>query len=120
MPRQTDSSARPTFWEQITSMNRLLRLLLVAIFAISTTLATSPLIDSIYLQYFFTPESRILPSLIAMGLGLAMYAFGWLYLVGSSGQPILITRGLKWVVYLGVLTIGIILLWMTSLLLASL
>jgi hypothetical protein len=120
MPKQTQPSARPTFWEQITNMNRLLRLLVVAIFAISTTLAVSPLVDSIYLQYFFTPETRILPSLIAMGAGLIMYAFGWLYLVGSSGQPILISRGLKWYVYIGLLMIGIILLWMTSLLLASL
>lgn len=120
MPKQTDSSSRPTFWEQITSMNRLLRLLLAFIFAISTTLAVSPLIDTIYLQYFFTPETRILPSLIAMGLGLVMYAFGWFYLVGSSGQPIMMTRGLKWVIYIGILTIGIIFLWMTGLLLTSL
>ncbi|MCU0481147.1 MAG: hypothetical protein MUE54_08040 [Anaerolineae bacterium] len=120
MPKPANTSPRPTFWEQVASMNRLLRLLLVAIFAISTTLAFSPLIDSIYLQYFFTPETRILPSLIAMGLGLVMYAFGWFYLVGSFGQPILITRGLKWVVYIGILTIVIILLWMTSLLMTSL
>lgn len=109
-----------TFWDQITTMNRLLRLLVVVIFAMMTVLATSPLIDSLYLQLFFTPETRILPSLISMGAGLIMYVWGWIYLVGSSGQPIMISRGLKWYIYIGLLTIGIVLLWMTSLLIASL
>lgn len=118
-PKQSDTSV-PTFWEQITSMNRLLRLLMVVIFSMTTVLATSPLIDTLYLQLFFTPETRILPSLISMGFGLMMYMWGWIYLVGSSGQPIMISRGLKWYVYIGILTIIIVLLWMTSLLVASL
>lgn len=109
-----------TFWEQITSMNRLLRLLLVAIVAVITTLAISPLIDAVYLQFFFTPETRIVPSLLAMGIGVAMYIMGWLYLVGSAGQVMTITRGLKWYIYISFLMIIIVLLWMTSLLLASL
>lgn len=117
--KQPDTSL-PTFWEQITTMNRLLRLLVVVIFSMTTVLATSPLIDTLYLQLFFTPETRILPSLISMGFGLMMYMWGWIYLVGSSGQPIMISRGLKWYVYIGILTIIIVLLWMTSLLVASL
>lgn len=109
-----------TFWEQITNMNRLLRLLFVAIIAIITTLAVSPTIDAIYLQSFFTPETRLLPSLLAMGAGVTMYIVGWFYLVGSAGQLMTITRGLKWYIYISLLMILIVLLWMTSLLLASL
>ncbi|MCL4255956.1 MAG: hypothetical protein KJ043_19520 [Anaerolineae bacterium] len=119
MPNSKPQSA-PTFWEQITHMNRLLRLLLVAIIAIITTLAVSPAIDAIYLQFFFTPETRIIPSLLAMSAGVTMYVIGWLYLVGSAGQVITITRGLKWYIYISFLMIIIVLLWMTSLLLASL
>ncbi|PJF29426.1 MAG: hypothetical protein CUN52_08440 [Phototrophicales bacterium] len=118
MPKK--DAKQPTFWEQITSMNRLLRLFVVTIFAISTTLAISPLIDSIYLQYFFSPETRIIPSLIAMIGGVCMYIVGWIYLVGSARQIILVTRGLKWYMYIGIGTIIIILLWMTGLLLVSL
>lgn len=118
MPKK--DAKQPTFWEQITSMNRLLRLLVVTIFAISTTLAISPLIDGIYLQYFFSPETRIIPSLVAMIGGVSMYIMGWIYLVGSAKQVIRVTRGLKWYVYIGIGTIIIILLWMTSLLLVSL
>lgn len=114
------SQSSLTFWEQITRMNRLLRLLFVAIIAVITTLAVSPTIDAIYLQSFFTPETRLIPSLLAMGVGVTMYVIGWFYLVGSAGQVITITRGLKWYIYISLLMIIIVLLWMTSLLLASL
>ncbi len=119
MPKSKTQSSQ-TFWEQITHMNRLLRLLLVAIIAIITTLAVSPLIDAIYLQFFFTPETRILPSLLAMGVGVTMYMVGWIYLVGSVGEDVPITRGLKGYIYMSLFMLVIVLVWMTSLLLASL
>jgi hypothetical protein len=120
MTNKQKNSARASFWEQVTTMNRGIRLFVVVIFAISATLAVSPLVDAIYLQFFFTPETRILPSLIAMGAGLAIYAFGWIYLVGSAGEVIAITTGLKIYFYVGLFTIIIVVIWMTSLLLASL
>lgn len=114
------SPSSATFWEQITQINRLWRLLLVAMIAIITTLAVSPLIDAIYLQFFFTPETRIVPSLIAMGVGTVMYILGWFYLVGSAGQTMYVTRGLKWYIYASFLMVIIVVLWMIGLLLASL
>ena len=120
MSKKIATPTKQTFWEQITTMSRIIRLLVVAIFAISTTLAISPTIDAIYIQYFFTEATRILPSLIAMSGGLVMYVVGWMYLVGSLGQPVTVTRGLKLYFYMGLFTIIIVLLWVTSLLLASL
>ena len=65
---------------------RLLRIIVVAIFALAFTLAVSPLVDYLYLRYFFTEETRVLPSLVTAGIGIAFYVLGWWLLIGTVGE----------------------------------
>ena len=62
---------------------RLVRILTVALFALAVTLALSPLVDYIYDRYFFSMETRVVPSLVSSGFGLVMYLLGWWLMVGT-------------------------------------
>ncbi|MCU0513949.1 MAG: hypothetical protein MUE40_15440 [Anaerolineae bacterium] len=64
---------------------RLLRILLAALAALAVTAVLFPLVDAVYVQFFFTPETRIVPSYVSVGAGALMYLAGWLLLVGPSG-----------------------------------
>lgn len=65
---------------------RLVRIVLVAVFALAVTFALSPVIDAVYIRYFFDESTRILPSLAAAAAGLVMYALGWVVLIGTVGE----------------------------------
>jgi hypothetical protein len=65
---------------------RLVRIVVVAVFALAVTLALSPLVDYLYLTYFYTVETRILPSLVTSGIGVIVYILGWWLLVGIVGE----------------------------------
>jgi hypothetical protein len=77
-------------WRQVTlfvlNIPRPLRLILTGVFALAVTLALSPLIDEAYLRYLYDPSTRVLPSLVSVGFGLAMYALGWFWLIGTVGD----------------------------------
>lgn len=69
--------------QRFIALPRIVRVIISAFFAVATTLAISPLIDYIYLQYMFTFETRILPSLVTVTLGCLMYVIGWRIYVGT-------------------------------------
>jgi hypothetical protein len=77
-------------WRQVTifilNTPRPLRMVLTAIFALAVTLAVSPLVDEAYLRYLYDPNTRVLPSLVSVGVGLVMYALGWWWLIGTLGD----------------------------------
>jgi uncharacterized protein YhhL (DUF1145 family) len=62
---------------------RPVRIVVTLVFALAVTLAFSPLIDDIYLRYFFHPSTRVVPSLVSVFAGLCMYVAGWLLVVGT-------------------------------------
>lgn len=72
---------------QVLRFNRVWRLVLVALFAVATTLLLTPLVDGIYIEYFFAPETRGLPALISSALGVVVYALGWWLLIGADAVP---------------------------------
>ena len=65
---------------------RLVRIMLAAVLALALTGAIFPLVDQVYIQYFFTPETRIVPSYVSAGLGALVYLVGWLLIVGPTGE----------------------------------
>lgn len=85
------------------------RILIVAIISLATTLAVFPQVDSIYIQYFFNENTRILPSYISAGIGMIMYLFGWFLLVGSTAykphEQVSSSPALLWYIGLGVLAL---------------
>lgn len=71
---------------RVAYLPRLVRILLAAGFAVAVLLAIFPLIDNIYVRYFFDLQTVILPSLVAVGIAGIMYIAGWYLLVGTIGD----------------------------------
>jgi hypothetical protein len=87
MPRESGSGGL-TLWlaAKLVRLPRLARVVLAGVMALGVTGAIFPLVDLIYIQYFFTPETGIIPSFISSGIGLVFYMAGWYLMVGSSGE----------------------------------
>jgi hypothetical protein len=66
---------------------RLARIVAAAVFALAVTLVVSPMVDYLYLRYFYTDETRVLPSLVTAAFGILVYFLGWWLLVGTAGEP---------------------------------
>lgn len=76
-----------TLWiHRILSWSRLVRVIVVTLFALAATTAVFPVVDGIYLATFYSDETRILPSFVAVGVGIIMYVVGWWLLVGTRGE----------------------------------
>ena len=67
----------------LTRIPRIWRMLIVAFFALMVALAVSPLVDHIYLRYFFTVETVLVPSLVTVAIASLAYIGGWLIYVGT-------------------------------------
>lgn len=113
---QKDSPALPlSRYERLLNwflaLPRIIRIILAAIFALATTLALSPIVDKIYVDYFFTEQTRILPSLISTGFGLVMYVTGWMLFIGTVGDDPPPRFAVLWYFVLGWFAILLALLW---------
>jgi hypothetical protein len=71
---------------KILNWSRLARIVTISIFGIALTAAVFPLVDIIYIDRFFNPDTRILPSFISAALGIIMYIVGWFLIVGTRGE----------------------------------
>ncbi len=80
--------------QRLLTLPRLLRIAIVLLLAIGTTLAIFPLVDRIYIQYFFASDTVILPSLVSAAVGALMYVSGWQLYVGTVGHTRPATRAL--------------------------
>lgn len=79
--------AYTTLWiRRILGWSRPVRIVIATIFALATTTAVFPIVDSVYLANFFSDETRILPSFVAVGVGIIMYVVGWWLVVGTRGD----------------------------------
>lgn len=67
---------------------RIVRIIIVAVVGILFTSLVFPLVDSIYINYFFSESTTILPSFISTGFGIAIYGVGWWLLVGTRGTEL--------------------------------
>ena len=75
-----------SFAGRFLQLPRLVRIVLVAMFALGWVLALFPLIDGIYIDYFFDMETRQWPAYISAGIGLMIYMIGWYLLIGTVGR----------------------------------
>jgi hypothetical protein len=96
------------FGNQVSQLPRLIRILLVALFALAVTLALSPLVDLIYDHYFFSMETRIAPALVTATFGLMMYVLGWWLIVGTVGERPAARAAMVWYFGIGVLAVVVV------------
>ncbi len=99
---------------------RLVRIILIAIPALAVTLIFTPIVDTIYLRFFFSMETRMAPSIITAGIALLMYLIGWVVLVGTPGEVQQERRALRWYVGASVLLIVLASIWFTYLAITNL
>lgn len=87
---------------------RLVRILLVGLFALAVTLALSPLVDLIYDHYFFSTQTVIVPALVTATIGLITYMLGWWLMVGTVGEQPEARAAMVWYFGIGVLAVVIV------------
>ena len=100
------NQANHTLIGRLLTLPRLLRIVIVLVLALATTLAVFPLVDRVYISYFMARETVIVPSLISAAAGAVMYLAGWRLYVGTVGSTRPATRAL-WL-YLAVGSIALI------------
>lgn len=84
----SDRAAGGALLARILALPRMARIVIVALLALAAVLVASPVVDTVYLRYFYTPETVIVPSLVTAALGLLAYLAGWRLIVGTVGvQP---------------------------------
>lgn len=86
----------------IRQLSRFTRIILIWLFTIGVVLAVFPLVDAIYIRYFFQRETIVLPSYVsAIIVGGGMYLWGWRVLLSESNNT---EKGVKWglLVYLSI------------------
>lgn len=71
---------------KVLNWSRRARIITISMFGVAVTAAVFPLIDLVYVERFFNPDMRVLPSFISVGLGMTMYIVGWVLLVGTRGE----------------------------------
>jgi hypothetical protein len=111
----------PTGWiDRLLRLPRPVRVLLAALPAVAVALLVQPVIDSIYLRFFFDEATLAAPAWLIALLATVMYFAGWVFLVGTPGSPPVQSRGLT--LYL-IVTAGVFILtpvlygiqWLSSL-----
>jgi hypothetical protein len=94
--------------ERVLNWPRFVRFLMCAIFALAVTLSLSPLVDAIYIRFFFTAQTVLVPALISAGFGLVMYAIGWWLLIGTVGETPPVRLGVIWYLAVGILAVLVV------------
>jgi hypothetical protein len=64
-------------------------------------MAVFPLVDRLYLTFFYNPNTTDLPAYVSVGLGLGAYLLGWWSLVGARWGKMKATRLAQVYVWLG-------------------
>jgi hypothetical protein len=103
------------FVQGLLNFPRITRMIITAVFALSVTLALSPVVDRLYEQYFYSEDTLMLPAIISAVLGVLMYVVGWFAIVGVAGEKIMPSKAV--VIYLisGLIAIVLVLMWTANL-----
>ena len=78
----------------VVELPRLARIALCALFGLMLTGLLSPLVDTLYLNNFYSPETAMLPALVSTAAGFIVYGIGWRVFVGYAGERPHFTRSL--------------------------
>ena len=93
---------------KILALPRLLRIIIISIFALALTAVVFPAVDFAYMEHFFSESTKILPSFVSTGVGIIMYGVGWWLLVGIRGERRPVRIGVFLYVLAGILIIAFV------------
>jgi len=93
---------------KILGLPRLLRIVIISIFALALTAVVFPAVDFAYMEHFFSESTKILPSFVSTGVGIIMYGVGWWLLVGMRGERRPERIGVFFYVLAGILIIAFV------------
>jgi hypothetical protein len=95
---------------RLVQLPRLARIGFAALFAVSTTLLLTPLVDGIYMRNFFDFNTRILPAIVSTVVGIVVYFVGWMVFVGYAGETMQARRVVFFYFVFGCLMLAAVLL----------
>jgi len=95
---------------RLINLPRITRILIAAFFALMVTLAIFPVVDWVYLQYFYNPSSNTLASIVSAIFGAVMYGAGYLLIVGTIGEKPPARKAVLWYVVIGLIALIIVIL----------
>jgi hypothetical protein len=72
--------------ERLLDASRLQRIIVVGAVALAVVLAIFALVDKIYINLFYTPDTVIVPSYVSVAVGAVMYVWGWMLFVGTRAH----------------------------------
>jgi uncharacterized membrane protein YwzB len=103
------------FIHALLNFPRITRIIIAGVFALSLTLALSPIVDRLYEQYFYSEETLILPAIISAVLGVLMYVLGWFAIVGVNDEKLIPSKAVVGYLLLGMMAVLLVLAWTVSL-----
>jgi hypothetical protein len=87
---------------------RLLRIIIISIFALAVTASIFPMVDYIYMENYFNEQTVILPSFVSAGLGIIIFGIGWWLMVGVRGEKRPERTAVFFYMVFGLLVIGFV------------
>lgn len=103
----------------ILSLPRLVRIILIVLPSLATTIIFVPVVDSIYLRYFYSDSTNMIPSIIEAGIALTVYLIGWILVVGTSGEKLEDRRAVRVYMSASLLLMAIASVYLAVLLLSA-
>jgi hypothetical protein len=106
--------------EMILGLPRIVRMILIIIPTFALVVILQPIVDTIYLRYFFTMETRGAASIITAALALIFFLAGWWLIVGTVGEQPEQRRATQVYLYLCIGVVLLAVLWIGYLYLTNL
>lgn len=94
---------------RLNRFSRFIRILIAGFIALIVTAAIFPIVDSVYLNYFYDPDAPpTLAAIISSTIGGLMYAIGWRLIVGTIGEELPARKAVLWYFVIGLLAFIIV------------
>jgi hypothetical protein len=113
----TQTMVGERWMQRVLNLSRIKRILFVGGVALLTGVVAQPVVDAVYLNFFYDPRTVVVPSIVTAIVVLIVYLIGWQLVVGTVGESKTPRPPVLWYL-IGALLITITaLLWIARLLL---
>lgn len=88
---------------QLVELPRIVRIIIAGFFALMVVFLLFPLIDHIYIRFFFTVETTMIPALLTVSIGAVAYLIGWQIYVGTIDSKRSAQKVVLWYFVIGLI-----------------